>query len=731
MKRKTIAYLFTSIIFCLPIFCAPALSDTIYVDDNAPGSNNGTNWYDAYTDFKVALSIAISGDKICVAQGTYKPGTNRTDSFQMKNGVELCGGYAGFDAPDPGARDIELYKTILSGDIGTPADNSDNSYHVVLAGGTDTTAVLDGFIITNGNADGSLPDDCGGGMYNYLSDPTVADCTFKDNNARYFGGGMYNESSNPTLTNCTFEENTADYGGGLHNWDSDPAIANCIFADNEANYGGGMHNWDSDTAVTDCSFTDNTADYSGAGICNWGSNPAVADCNFTNNTADYLGGAMYNGGSDPTVTNCIFIDNTAMLVAGLGCFGGGMYNDSSGPTVTNCTFIDNTADSGGGIYNYDHSSPAVKNCIFWDNSDLQIHNYDATCSPVVTYCDVQGGYPGTGNIDAHPLFITGPLGDYYLSQIAAGQEVQSPCVNTGSGTAAKLGMNIYTTRTDLVFDTGIVDMGCHYPGYVNYLDFGILSSGWLEDNTYTLETNEAAWWKFDEGEGTIAYDSSAFDRHGTLSDPPPTWTAGYINDALDFNGVDNYVEVIGYKGITGTASRTCSAWIKTTQSTVGEIISWGSLDAGGKWSVGVRDNVLSVRVQGGGIFGSTIINDGLWHHVAAIWEPDGDTMLSNTKLYVDGEEEAISDLYDLAINTSASYDVHIGNIGASNYYQGLIDDVRIYDVVLTDNMIRQLYNGLHPGILLCAEYPAADFNGDCLVDINDLRILAQNWLCPN
>ena len=72
------------------------------------------------------------------------------------------------------------------------------------------------------------------------------------------------------------------------------------------------------------------------------------------------------------------------------------------------------------------------------------------------------------------------------------------------------------------------------------------------------------------------------------------------------------------------------------------------------------------------------------------WEPGVDEMLSNAVLYVDGVPETISSLSDIAINTSVGEDVHIGNYQNSNHYQGLIEDVRIYDRVLDVNEIQQL-----------------------------------------
>jgi len=73
--------------------------------------------------------------------------TNRDISFQLQDGVEIFGGYAGWGTANPDARDIALYPTILSGDIGIAGNNSDNTYHVMVGSNTDSSAILDGFTI--------------------------------------------------------------------------------------------------------------------------------------------------------------------------------------------------------------------------------------------------------------------------------------------------------------------------------------------------------------------------------------------------------------------------------------------------------------------------------------------------------------------------------------------------------------------------------------------------------
>ena len=183
------------------------------MDDSATGLGNGTSWANAYTSLQSALSTATAPQEIRVAQGTYTPttGTDRTVSFVLRNGVSIVGGYAGYGAPDPDARDVALYASILSGNIGTVGDTSDNSYHVVVGSGTDATAVLDGFTITAGNADGDVLNDAAAGCTTARQpDPDQLHVHRQlGRRVRRLGGGMYNESSSPTLTNCTFTANSA------------------------------------------------------------------------------------------------------------------------------------------------------------------------------------------------------------------------------------------------------------------------------------------------------------------------------------------------------------------------------------------------------------------------------------------------------------------------------------------------------------------------------------------
>ena len=509
-----------------------AQGDIIYVDTDAPGpTHDGSTWDYAFTDLQDALTEAGSGDQIWVAEGTYKPTdtTDRNISFQMKNGVAIYGGFAGGET-ELGQRDWEANETILSGDLNGDdgpdfANNGENSYHVfyhyVLF--LDQTAVLDGFTVSGGNANGPSPHDTGGGMLNQFfgspalinvtfsgnsgfrgggmlnydnSSPALTNCIFSQNHAfgtdpesrRGRGGGIYNEEdSSPALTNCTFSGNSADLrGGGMYNdEDSSPTLTDCIFSGNSANLrGGGMYNFysapvltnatfsqnnaygsttpdggggiysESDPyneegpapTLTNCTFSGNSANY-GGGMSNNSASPVLTNCTFSGNSAGVDGGGIKVLGSGPTLTNCTFSGNSA------GTRGGGFWISGSRPTLTNCTFSGNSAGTeGGGMYISPETPAALTNCILWGDTPEEIYPDVA----VITYSDVQGGYTGTGNIDADPRFVDAANGDFHLHAC-------SPCIDTGDNTPSSLPLQDFEGDPRISDGNGdgepVVDMG--------------------------------------------------------------------------------------------------------------------------------------------------------------------------------------------------------------------------------------------------------------------------------
>ena len=345
------------------------------------GTGDCSSWANACT-LQTALTNAVSSDEIWVASGVYYPGTtDRASTFTLKNGVAVYGGFNAMET-QLDQRDIAANPTILSGDIDlndtdtdgnfiaeTAADLQDNNaYHVVSGGGTDTTAVLDGFIITAGQANGPYPDYSGGGMYNNGGNPMLTNLTFSGNTADS-GGGIYNNGSNPTLMNVTFSGNSGNGGSGMYNYaNSNPTLTYVTFNNNNSVFeGGGMLNYLSNPTLTNVTFSGNSAQR-GGGMSNTYGNPTLSKVSFIGNIA-YEGGGMSNQiNSNPTLTDVTFSGNSAIN------FGGGMYIGDTSPTLTNITFSNNHAGfRGGGIYNI-QSSPILTNVTFSGNNVTNTNN---------------------------------------------------------------------------------------------------------------------------------------------------------------------------------------------------------------------------------------------------------------------------------------------------------------------------------------------------------------------
>jgi hypothetical protein len=409
--RSKFTLLLAILLFATSMVGTTFAGKIIYVDADATGGNNGSSWADAYICLQDAFAAAQFSDQIWVAAGTYKPDCgpgitpgDRTATFQLKNGVTVKGGYAGSGEPDPNARNIEVSETILSGDLAGDdgpdfTNNAENSHHVVTAKTTSPAVTLDGFTITGGNANGTGPDDCGGGMYNSWSRPTLTNCTFTANWA-HLGGAMYNDISSPNLTNCKFIRNSADSGAGMYNSSSILKLTDCTFTGNAAGEGGGMYNSSSTPALTNCAFTENSAGGSGGGMYNGGSGPTLTNCTFTENSAVGSGGGMCNGSSSPNLADCTFTGNSANS-------GGGMHNDTSSPNLTGCRFKENIAASNGGGMCTNAGSPKLTNCTFIQNWAVTtgggMYNTGSSCwvcpgpsTPNLTNCIFTGNYAQNG-----------------------------------------------------------------------------------------------------------------------------------------------------------------------------------------------------------------------------------------------------------------------------------------------------------------------------------------------
>jgi len=472
----------------------------IYVDDSAVGVNNGTSWANAYNYLQDALADANTAEKpveIRVAQGVYTPDKgngitpgDKMASFQLINGVTIFGGFAGDVTSEPDTRFIEAFKTILSGDLaGDDAEVDDpngfyndptraeNSSFVVGGDDVDESAILDGVTITAGDA----------GIRNWFSSPSVANCTFtnarrgilnlsfgQELNQRITGcifkghlsGGIDQSGGSLTLIDCTFTGNTGRAIQGfsgidltLHNCtfiDNDSrgiAIIDCAFRENLRMYDCVFKNnispglaivWadvDQGFILENCIFSGNVGDL----IRTRGEKVAISNCIFTGSIGDVI---EHNEGR-LVVNNCVFAGNRGENRSG------GIYSRSRYTTVQNCTFSDITSESDGSALNLLYGGK-ISNCIFWNNNIPAIKNRYGEI--IISYSNFEGGWPGEGNIDVDPYFVSPGYwelnstpedvnddfwieGDYHLqsqaghwdqqSQIWVQDDVTSLCIDAG------------------------------------------------------------------------------------------------------------------------------------------------------------------------------------------------------------------------------------------------------------------------------------------------------------
>ncbi len=193
-----------------------------FVKQSAGGLNNGSSWTNAFTNLQTALGTPACTE-IWVAAGVYKPGASRTNTFNIKSGLLVYGGFVGTETL-LGQRNPTANITILSGDIDSNDTNSDgnqiaetyndiqgnNSYNIVsmnwpAPAQMTASTVLDGFTITGGKANGNpaFPFEivggglvCHGALSGQACNPTLSNLNFSGNFAENYGGAVFNSGWN-------------------------------------------------------------------------------------------------------------------------------------------------------------------------------------------------------------------------------------------------------------------------------------------------------------------------------------------------------------------------------------------------------------------------------------------------------------------------------------------------------------------------------------------------------
>ena len=393
------------------------------------------------------INAAVSGDTVLVAPGIYS---------------------------GPGNTDLVIQETSLhlqsEGGAATCLIDCTGSDRAIIVTGWGFSSIIEGFTISNcsGTTDAAVYCNTTEGTTTIRS-CTISHHAFTSGSAIFASGEMIVEHSVISDNECIGirTEFPCRY----------PEIVRCLITNNSYtgiscmgySSGGG----ECYPTIDDCLIAMN-----GSGIaCYYRAIPAITRCIVTQNNGPGIAMTAYSPG---TVQNCLITNN---LGSGITCFNGVAV---TGTAISNCTITGNSGDIGGGVA-MRSSTALLSDCIIWGNSatyGAQIALTESGSSLTVRYSDVQGGETGvyvesgtyldweSGNLDLDPLFVSGAGGDHYLSQIASGQASDSPCLDAGSGTAddtcftppdGTVCMSDLTTRTDLAPDSGVSDMGYHYP----------------------------------------------------------------------------------------------------------------------------------------------------------------------------------------------------------------------------------------------------------------------------
>ncbi len=399
-------------VLLLIAFCALLTADTLLVPSEYPSIHD-------------AISAAQDGDTVLVSPGQYCGGF----SFQGKNIVLKSSGSAN----------------------NTFIESPFSDFHCVsITGGEDSTAVLEGFSITNWNFDstaeeGRQPVDHGGGIYIVNSSPTILNNIIRNCETTGSGAGLYIYGSSPTLIGNTIKDNKAyssSTGGGI--WAGGGSggtrslrIIDCTIEGNESGTTGGIHITHPNAEIINNTIINNIGGTGqGAGGIGINSPSVLLYSNYISGNDGGRGGGVGISGNVTLIGN-IIVENQAGIGGGVACYGNYLL-------MENNTICMNTAISDpygtGGLRITQCDTAFVTNNIIWGNQAPNgtvpnILIYDTYIT--ISYSNIGGGIDsiwidptstliwGPSNIDIDPQFETGPLGDYHLSYI-------SPCIDAGN-----------------------------------------------------------------------------------------------------------------------------------------------------------------------------------------------------------------------------------------------------------------------------------------------------------
>lgn len=332
-------------------------------------ASDGRSWAAAFGDLQCALDEAVSGDEIWAARGSYRPGSVISATFELKDDVDLFGGFLGtesardqrpaFIQPSTVVTRSATY-SILSGDL---LDNDsitdfsrhgDNSQFVVSSSGPSSATRLDGFLIRGGSGRLITPtvSSPGGGMLIAGGGPALSNLGFVANMGFVLKGAGLRVTSNgaPALTNVTFVGN--QYGLSVENGvETGPTLSSVTFLSNTGTDCAGLFNELSTVVMDHVTFTANVATDFGGGACNVkGGRMTMTDVTFTGNQAASGGGLFNDLKATATLSNVRFFTNSVSTDLPSSTGGAIESVNRSGLTISKAVFSGNSAGSGGAIH---------------------------------------------------------------------------------------------------------------------------------------------------------------------------------------------------------------------------------------------------------------------------------------------------------------------------------------------------------------------------------------------
>jgi hypothetical protein len=319
-------------------------------------------------------------------------------------------------------------KFLLRGEMTAIGTETDSIYFThVTPGGTNFWAGLR-FIQTEGSpvlaycviekgyasAVAGQPEAKGGGVYVENVNIVIHDCTFRLNQANAKGGGFYAINSNFELYRCAFRNNQSRIDGGAIFLDNctNPYLHDNLLTLNTSENGAGLQMVYSNGIVENSTFELNFAHTAnGGGITLLYSSLLIQrnKINFNMSSGFYGSGIYCSNSSNPQI---LFNEICQNSNAAISC------DVQSSPVLRNNTVVQNGSSS---IWTNSNSHPTGNNNIFFDN--LFGFTVGSNCSIRLTYSDITGGWPGVGNFDANPCFITPILNNNLMPY--------SPCIDAG------------------------------------------------------------------------------------------------------------------------------------------------------------------------------------------------------------------------------------------------------------------------------------------------------------